>query len=69
MAAVAAVVAVVYMRIFLEDTSRQVDPLQHPILKPAVSETTQVGNESSNNTDPIKKIPLPKEIIRLLKSR
>ncbi|KAL0356548.1 UNVERIFIED_CONTAM: Hippocampus abundant transcript 1 protein [Sesamum calycinum] len=38
-----------------------------PILKPA-TETSETGNESLKKTDLIKKIPLPKDIIRLLKS-
>ncbi|KAI3447914.1 hypothetical protein Pfo_004579 [Paulownia fortunei] len=66
-AAFASIVAAVYMRIFLKDTARHIDALEQPILKP-VSETTEVGNKPLNNTDVIKKIPLPKDIIRLLKS-
>ncbi|KAL0334545.1 UNVERIFIED_CONTAM: Hippocampus abundant transcript 1 protein [Sesamum radiatum] len=68
LAAVVAVVAAVYMKIFLKDTSScQADALEQPILKPA-TETSETGNESLKKTDLIKKIPLPKDIIRLLKS-
>ncbi|KAK4401357.1 Hippocampus abundant transcript 1 protein [Sesamum angolense] len=68
LAAVVAVVAAVYMKIFLKDTSTcQADALEQPILKPA-TETSETGNESLKKTDLIKKIPLPKDIIRLLKS-
>lgn len=67
-AAVVAVVAAVYMRIFLKETSRQTDALEQPILKP-MAETTESGNEQLKAADLIKKIPLPKDIIRLLKSR
>ncbi|XP_011088647.1 hippocampus abundant transcript 1 protein [Sesamum indicum] len=68
LAAVVAVVAAVYMKIFLKDTSTcQADALEQPILKPA-TETSETGNESLKKTDLIKKFPLPKDIIRLLKS-
>ncbi|KAL0422943.1 UNVERIFIED_CONTAM: Hippocampus abundant transcript 1 protein [Sesamum latifolium] len=68
LAAVVAVVAAVYMKIFLKDTSScQADALEQPILKPA-TETSETGNASLKKTDLIKKIPLPKDIIRLLKS-
>ncbi|KAL6522520.1 hypothetical protein OROMI_031478 [Orobanche minor] len=61
-AAVAAVTAAVYMRVFLKETSRGqvvVDALDQPILKPI---------EPPTKTDLIKKIPLPKDILRLLNS-
>ncbi|KAL0383900.1 UNVERIFIED_CONTAM: Hippocampus abundant transcript 1 protein [Sesamum radiatum] len=68
LAAVVAVVAAVYMKIFLKDTgSCQADALEQPILKPA-TENNETGNASLKKTDLIKKIPLPKDIIRLLKS-
>ncbi|KAK4437599.1 Hippocampus abundant transcript 1 protein [Sesamum alatum] len=68
-AAVVAVVAAVYMRIFLEDTStRQDDALDHPILKPAAGTDHQTAESAGKKTDLIKKIPLPKDIIRLLNS-
>ncbi|KAG8364433.1 hypothetical protein BUALT_Bualt19G0128300 [Buddleja alternifolia] len=66
-AAVVSVVAAVYMRIFLKDTTRHIDALEQPILKPG-TETNDVGNEPLKKTDVIKKIPLPKEILRLLQS-
>ncbi|PIN09495.1 putative transporter ADD1 (major facilitator superfamily) [Handroanthus impetiginosus] len=66
-AAVVAALAAVYMRIFLQEKTSSADPLEHPILKPAI-ETTEAENEPLTKTDVIKKIPLPKEVIRLLKS-
>ncbi|XP_012833654.1 PREDICTED: hippocampus abundant transcript-like protein 1 [Erythranthe guttata] len=62
-AAVASIVATVYMRAFLEDTIRHVDALEQPILKPDIGTTEQL-----DKTNVIKKIPLPKDIIRFLKS-
>ncbi|GFP89079.1 hypothetical protein PHJA_001051600 [Phtheirospermum japonicum] len=67
-AAVAAATAAVYMRLFLKDTARQIDALEQPILKLATDQTTEVGNEPLTKTDLLKKILLPKDIIRLLKS-
>ncbi|KAL7125520.1 hypothetical protein ABFS83_14G122600 [Erythranthe nasuta] len=64
-AAVASIVATVYMRAFLEDTIRHVDVLEQPILKPDIETTEQ---QPPNKTNVIKKIPLPKDIIRFLKS-
>ncbi|KAL3621409.1 hypothetical protein CASFOL_036321 [Castilleja foliolosa] len=58
-AAVVAATAAIYMRIFLKDTDRQIEPL---------TKTTEAENEPLIKTDLIKKIPLPKDIIRLLKS-
>ncbi|KAG8368049.1 hypothetical protein BUALT_Bualt15G0005000 [Buddleja alternifolia] len=66
-AAVISVVAALYMRIFLKDTTRTIDPLEQPILKQG-NETNEVGNEQLKTSDLLKKIPLPKDIIRLLKS-
>ncbi|XP_075476916.1 uncharacterized protein LOC142518120 isoform X1 [Primulina tabacum] len=66
-AAVSSVAAVVYMRIFLKDTARDIEPLEEPILKPGKG-TTGAGNESLENTETVKKISLPKHIIRLLSS-
>ncbi|CAA0827752.1 Major facilitator superfamily protein [Striga hermonthica] len=68
-AAVAAFTAAVYMRIFLKDTTRKVDELEQPILKNVTDHrTTQVENASLKLSDLVKKVPLPKDIIRLLKS-
>ncbi|KAK6159608.1 hypothetical protein DH2020_006922 [Rehmannia glutinosa] len=68
-ATVSAVIAAVYMRIFLKDMTRQIDALEQPILKPETDQTTdQVGNQPLKKLDLLKKIPLPKDIIRLLKS-
>lgn len=71
-AAVASIVAALYMRIFLKDTTRHIDDaalnLEQPILKPDL-ETTLPGSRSPDQTDAVGKIPLPKDIIRLLKSR
>lgn len=65
-AAVASIVAALYMRIFLkDDTTRDIDALKQPILNPG-SETTQLPAETGLV---IKKIPLPGDIIRLLRIR
>ncbi|KAK4405376.1 Hippocampus abundant transcript 1 protein [Sesamum angolense] len=63
-AAVASITALVYMRIFLEDTTHSTDALEQPIL----NSTTEAGNKPLKTTDFANKIPLPKDIIRLLKS-
>ncbi|KAL0386846.1 UNVERIFIED_CONTAM: Hippocampus abundant transcript-like protein 1 [Sesamum radiatum] len=62
--AVASITALVYMRIFLEDTTHSTDALEQPIL----NSTTEAGNKPLKTTDFANKIPLPKDIIRLLKS-
>ncbi|KAL8027895.1 hypothetical protein ABFX02_14G126300 [Erythranthe guttata] len=64
-AAVASIVATVYMRAFLEDTIRHIDALEQPILKPDIETAEQ---QPPNKANVIKKIPLPKDIIRFLKS-
>ncbi|XP_073125664.1 uncharacterized protein [Henckelia pumila] len=66
-AAVSSVAAVVYMRIFLKDTTHDIEPLEEPILKPG-NEKSEAVNEALENTETIKKISLPKHIIRLLSS-
>ncbi|KZV39033.1 hippocampus abundant transcript-like protein 1 [Dorcoceras hygrometricum] len=66
-AAVSSAAAVVYMRIFLKDTTRDVEPLEEPILKPG-NENTEAGDASLGNTECIKKLSLLKHIFRLLGS-
>ncbi|KAL8543384.1 hypothetical protein ACS0TY_004062 [Phlomoides rotata] len=69
-AAVLAVLAAIYLKIFLKETSRvgQFDAaLEEPILKSSTEQTSEVSKlELLKNA--VKKIPLPKDIIRLLKS-
>ncbi|KAL3613925.1 hypothetical protein CASFOL_041999 [Castilleja foliolosa] len=65
-AAVAAATAAVYMRFFLKETVD--DALEQPILQPVTDQTIEARNETLTKTDLIKKIPLPKDIYRLLKS-
>ncbi|XP_051147182.1 uncharacterized protein LOC127262511 [Andrographis paniculata] len=65
-ATVVAVVAALYMRIFLEEkekeTTTTASTLEHPILKPASASASAGGGPIKNV------IPMPKDIIRLLKS-
>ncbi|KAL0412365.1 UNVERIFIED_CONTAM: hypothetical protein Sradi_1438200 [Sesamum radiatum] len=64
-AAVASITALVYMRIFLEDTTRSTDALEQ---QPILNSTNEEGNKPLKTTDIANKIPSPKDIIRLLKS-
>ncbi|CAA2970860.1 hippocampus abundant transcript 1 [Olea europaea subsp. europaea] len=66
-AAVVSIVAAVYMRVFLKDTTRHTDALEQPILK-LETESNQACCESSKKVDFIKGIPSPKDIFCLLKS-
>ncbi|KAG8368047.1 hypothetical protein BUALT_Bualt15G0004800 [Buddleja alternifolia] len=67
-AAIISVVAVVYVRVFLEETTRD-NPflLEQPILGPNI-ESDQTSCESSKKINFIQEIPSPKDIIRLLRS-
>ncbi|KAL3843337.1 hypothetical protein ACJIZ3_000740 [Penstemon smallii] len=67
-AAVVSIIAAGYMRVFLKETGncRTDDALEQPILKPAGNEIGLVPMKKTDNV--IHKIPLPKDIIRLLQS-
>ncbi|KAL7156373.1 hypothetical protein ABFS83_02G005000 [Erythranthe nasuta] len=70
-AAVVAFIAAIYMKIFLKETIRNasVEPLEEPILK-SVTETSATNQDKIilKPTDLFKKMPLPKDIINLLKT-
>ncbi|KAL3813992.1 hypothetical protein ACJIZ3_015260 [Penstemon smallii] len=65
-AAVVSIIAAVYMRSFLKETCSPLDALEQPILKLG-TDSNEVG-EPLKKSDVFKKIPLPKDIIRLLQS-
>lgn len=69
-AAIFSVVAAIYLKIFLTETSRdQIDAaLEEPILKSSVDQTVEAGKLQPFK-DALKKIPLPKDIMRMLKTR
>ncbi|XP_057494817.1 uncharacterized protein LOC130779950 isoform X2 [Actinidia eriantha] len=67
-ASIVSMMAVMYMRIFLEDTKRKNDPLKQPILMTA-EETAQSDEESSRKVEVFKKIPSLKDLVCLLKTR
>ncbi|PSS29537.1 Hippocampus abundant transcript-like protein [Actinidia chinensis var. chinensis] len=67
-ASIVSMIAVMYMRIFLEDTKRNNDPLKQPILMTA-EETAQSDEESSRKVEVFKKIPSLKDLVCLLKTR
>ncbi|KAF5951497.1 hypothetical protein HYC85_009441 [Camellia sinensis] len=66
-AAVVSMIAAVYMRIFLQDTPRNSDDLEQPILN-TEENSAQIEGESSSEVQVFKKIPSLKDIICLLKS-
>ncbi|KAL7207013.1 hypothetical protein ACSBR2_019663 [Camellia fascicularis] len=66
-AAVVSMIAAVYMRIFLQDTPRNSDDLEQPILN-TEENSAQIEGESSSEVQIFKKIPSLKDIICLLKS-
>ncbi|GFS34693.1 major facilitator superfamily protein [Actinidia rufa] len=67
-ASIVSMIAVMYMRIFLEDTKSNNDPLKQPILMTA-EETAQSDEESSRKVEVFKKIPSLKDLVCLLKTR
>ncbi|PSS21775.1 Hippocampus abundant transcript-like protein [Actinidia chinensis var. chinensis] len=67
-ASIVSIIAVTYMRIFLEDTKRNNDPLKQPILITA-EETAQSDEEPSKKVEVFKKIPSLKDLVCLLKTR
>ncbi|CAL5328881.1 hypothetical protein CsSME_00009114 [Camellia sinensis var. sinensis] len=66
-ASIVSMIAVVYMRIFLEDTKPNTDSLRQPILTNE-EETTQSDGESASKVDVFKKIASLKDLVRFLKS-
>lgn len=73
-AAVVAIVAAIYMRIFLQETTTHIDHalvLEEPLLKNAAAAQTDEAGEPLplKKVGVFSKIPLPKDIIRLLQSR
>ncbi|CAL5376965.1 unnamed protein product [Camellia sinensis] len=66
-ASIVSMIAVVYMRIFLEDTKPNTDSLRQPILTNE-EETTQSDGESASKVDVFKKIASLKDLVPFLKS-
>lgn len=55
------------MGVFLEETTRQTDPLEQPILK--VMESDEDCSKVSKKIHLLNKLPSPKDVLGLLKSR
>ncbi|KAG8368050.1 hypothetical protein BUALT_Bualt15G0005100 [Buddleja alternifolia] len=64
--AAVSITAMIYMIVFLKDTTRITDALEQPILK--VTESDEDGCKASKKIDFVKNIPSPKDIFRLLRS-
>lgn len=65
--AAVSIVAAMYMIVFLKEKTRETDALKQPILE--VTESNEEGCKASNKIDFIRKIPSPRDVFRLLKSR
>lgn len=66
-----AVLAAIYLKIFLTETSRgEIDAaaVEEPILKSVVDQTSSEADKPELLKNALKKIPLPKDVIRMLKS-
>lgn len=65
--AAVSIVAAVYMIVFLKEKTGEADPLEQPILE--VTESNEEGCKASNKIDLTRKVPSPRDIFRLLRSR
>ncbi|KAL6522522.1 hypothetical protein OROMI_031480 [Orobanche minor] len=65
-AAAVSILAAIYMGVFLQETTRETDALEQPILNS--TENDEDSCKAPKKTDFIRKIPSPRDIFRLLKS-